>query len=70
MCRHQINIAWDGTLYDCDFNLAANLPISNNVPHHIRQFDKESLSKRKIVTADHCFGCNAGHGSSCGGALV
>jgi radical SAM/Cys-rich protein len=70
MCRHQINIAWDGTLYDCDFNLAAKLPTAPNVPHHIKQFDKSVLSVRKIATADHCFGCTAGHGSSCGGALV
>lgn len=70
MCRHQINIAWDGTLYDCDFNLAAGLPVTSKVPRHIQQFDHSVLSRRKIVTADHCFGCTAGHGSSCGGALV
>jgi radical SAM/Cys-rich protein len=70
MCRHQINIAWDGTLYDCDFNLAAGLPVTKKVPGHIQQFNKSALSTRKIVTADHCFGCTAGHGSSCGGALV
>jgi radical SAM/Cys-rich protein len=70
MCRHQINIAWDGTLYDCDFNLAAGLPVTKKVPGHIKQFDKVSLVSREIMTADHCFGCTAGHGSSCGGALV
>jgi len=70
MCRHQINIAWDGTLYDCDFNLAANLPVEKKVPRHILKFDQSMLSTRKIATADHCFGCTAGHGSSCGGALV
>jgi radical SAM/Cys-rich protein len=70
MCRHQINIGWDGTLYDCDFNLAAGLPVTSKVPRHIQQFDKSVLSIREIMTADHCFGCTAGHGSSCGGALV
>ena len=70
MCRHQINIAWDGTLYDCDFNLAAGIPVTKNVPGHIEKFDQSALSTREIMTADHCFGCTAGHGSSCGGALV
>lgn len=70
MCRHQINIGWDGTLYDCDFNLAAKLPVLPEVPRIITQFDHAKLSKRKIATAEHCFGCTAGHGSSCGGALV
>jgi radical SAM/Cys-rich protein len=70
MCRHQINIGWDGTLYDCDFNLATGLPVTLKVPHHIQQFDQSVLSTRETMTADHCFGCTAGHGSSCGGALV
>jgi len=70
MCRHQINIGWDGTLYDCDFNLAAGLPVTTETHQHITHFDHASLSTRKIATADHCFGCTAGHGSSCGGALV
>jgi radical SAM/Cys-rich protein len=70
MCRHQINIAWDGTLYDCDFNLAAGLPVTKKVPQHIEKFNRSALSTREIMTADHCFGCTAGHGSSCGGALV
>jgi radical SAM/Cys-rich protein len=70
MCRHQINIGWDGTLYDCDFNLAAGLPVAEKAPRHIKQFDESRVSTRKIATASHCFGCTAGHGSSCGGALV
>ncbi|MCX6663255.1 MAG: arsenosugar biosynthesis radical SAM protein ArsS [Euryarchaeota archaeon] len=70
MCRHQINIGWDGTLYDCDFNLATCLPVTLKAPRHIQQFDQSVLSTRKIMTAGHCFGCTAGHGSSCGGALV
>jgi len=70
MCRHQINIGWDGTLYDCDFNLAACLPVISKVPRRIQDFDQSVLSTREIMTADYCFGCTAGHGSSCGGALV
>jgi radical SAM/Cys-rich protein len=70
MCRHQINIGWDGTIYDCDFNLAVSLPVTSKVPNHIEQFEQSVLSTREIVTADHCFCCTAGHGSSCGGALV
>jgi radical SAM/Cys-rich protein len=70
MCRYQISIGWDGTLYDCDFNLALGLPVDHGAPDHIRSFRKEDLVKRRIVTGEHCFGCTAGAGSSCGGALV
>jgi radical SAM/Cys-rich protein len=70
MCRSQIEVSWDGTLYDCDFNLALGLPIHSPGPGHIKDFDPIALSSRKIVTANHCFGCTAGHGSSCGGALL
>ena len=70
MCRHQISVAWDGTLYDCDFNLALNLPVNHSAPSHISQFDPDLLRCRRIVTAKHCLGCTAGHGSSCGGALA
>lgn len=70
MCRHQISIAWDGTLYDCDFNLALGLPVDHDIPNHVRDFDPEMQSTRRIVTGEHCFGCTAGAGSSCGGALA
>jgi radical SAM/Cys-rich protein len=70
MCRHQISIAWDGTLYDCDFNFALSLPVNHGAPDHIRQFNPANLAVRRIVTGDHCFGCTAGAGSSCGGALL
>jgi radical SAM/Cys-rich protein len=70
MCRHQINIAWDGALYDCDFNLAAGLPVTAKVPRDVQHFNQVALSTREIMTGAHCFGCTAGHGSSCGGALV
>jgi radical SAM/Cys-rich protein len=70
MCRHQLSVGWEGTLYDCDFNLALRLPVDHGVPDHIRSFDLTDLTKRRIVTGDHCFGCTAGSGSSCRGALV
>ncbi len=70
MCRHQISIGWDGSLYDCDFNLALGYPIDHGAPDHIKSFDPCLLEKRRIVTNDYCFGCTAGCGSSCGGALV
>lgn len=70
MCRHQISIGWDGTLYDCDFNLALDLPVDGGLAHHIEDFDPERHAARKIRTGDHCFGCTAGFGSSCGGALA
>jgi MoaA/NifB/PqqE/SkfB family radical SAM enzyme len=68
MCRHQVCIGWDGQIYDCDFNFALKLPVSNT-PQHISQFDCASHKTRKIVTGDHCYGCTAGYGSSCNGAL-
>ncbi len=67
MCRSQIDIGPDGMLYDCDFNLASGLPVEGR--HHITDFDLDALVGRRIVTGDHCFGCTAGQGSSCGGAL-
>ncbi len=70
MCRHQIEVAWDGLLYDCDFNLALHAPIGHGVPAHAKDFDLDRLSRREIITGVHCFGCTAGHGSSCRGALV
>ena len=69
MCRHQISIGWDGTLYDCDFNLALGLPVNHGAPCHITDFDLEALVCRQIVTGDHCFACTAGSGSSCAGEL-
>jgi len=69
MCRNQIDVGWDGTIYDCDFNLALGLPVGFGIPKHIGDLDPAVHSKRRIVTGNHCFGCAAGHGSSCSGAL-
>ncbi|MFW9909367.1 MAG: arsenosugar biosynthesis radical SAM (seleno)protein ArsS [Candidatus Thorarchaeota archaeon] len=68
MCKHQVCIGWDGHLYDCDFNFALKLPVVNT-PTQIHKFDSCSHRTRQIVTGQHCFGCTAGYGSSCAGAL-
>jgi radical SAM/Cys-rich protein len=70
MCRHQVSVGWDGTLYDCDFNLAIGLAVDHGAPDHIEDFDVAKLTTRRIVTGNHCFGCTAGSGSSCRGALA
>lgn len=70
MCRNIISVDWTGRLYDCDFNQMLNLGIEKNLPQTIADFDLEKLSERRIATADHCFGCTAGAGSSCGGVVV
>ena len=70
MCRYQISIGWDGTLYDCDFNLALGLPVNHGAPDQLKSFRLSDLSLRRIVTGEHCYGCTAGAGSSCQGALV
>ena len=62
MCRHQINIGWDGTMYDCDFNLALKLPVAKGFPQHIKDFDPALFASRRIVTGNYCFGCTAGSG--------
>lgn len=69
MCRHQVNIGWDGRLYDCDFNQALGLPVNHGTPDRIEEFDLDQMVHRQVVTGKHCFACTAGAGSSCGGAL-
>jgi len=64
MCRHGISVGWDGRLYDCDFNQAAGLAIHRDYPRHIKDFKLFLLSKRKIVTSEHCYGCTAASGST------
>ncbi len=79
MCRHQIHVAYDGTLHDCDFNYALGMPCTNGhvdagtgrpAALHVADATAASLRTRAIETAEHCFGCTAGAGSSCGGALA
>ena len=68
MCRSQINVGWDGRTYDCDFNLSLGLPATGL--GRIGDLDPDAVVGRPIVTGNHCFGCTAGAGSSCGGSLV
>jgi len=70
MCRRQIHVSHDGRLHDCDFNYALGKTTGFGAPAHIRDFDPKQLAGRRIATAEHCFGCTAGSGSSCGGALA
>lgn len=73
MCRHQLHVAYDGTMYDCDFNYAIDLaaqPDGRAQRPHVRDFDPETWRNRRIMTGEHCFGCTAGCGSSCGGTLT
>ena len=69
MCRNTISIGWDGQLYDCDFNQMLDMRVSPGAPAHIRDFRLDALEGRPISVGRHCFGCTAGAGSSCGGAV-
>ena len=70
MCRHQLHVAWNGQVYDCDFNYAIGLGVESTAGPHIRDFSPPLFLARRIATGAHCFGCTAGAGSSCGGALA
>jgi radical SAM/Cys-rich protein len=69
MCRTTLSVGWDGRLYDCDFNQALGLTISNETTDHVGKFDFDRLARREIVVRNHCYACCAGAGSSCQGAL-
>ena len=71
MCRSLISIDWQGYVYDCDFNqmLGIPMPIRNKPRPHLRDLMTVNLDGNSIAIADHCYGCTAGQGSSCGGAL-
>ncbi len=70
MCRNTISVGWDGTLYDCDFNQMLEMGTHEKAPAHIRDFDLGRLNDREIMMNQHCYGCTAGAGSSCGGTTV
>ncbi|MEX0647502.1 MAG: arsenosugar biosynthesis radical SAM (seleno)protein ArsS [Balneolaceae bacterium] len=70
MCRNTISIGWDGSLYDCDFNQMLQMNTMEGAPRHIRDWDEQKLNEREIVVNQHCYGCTAGAGSSCGGATT
>ena len=75
MCRDTINVGWRGEVYDCDFNAMLGMQWrggadEGNRPLFVWDLDPATVAGREIQTADHCFGCTAGAGSSCGGALT
>jgi radical SAM/Cys-rich protein len=70
MCRTTLSVGWDGRLYDCDFNQMLDLGMSPGCPGHIQDFDWQHLVGRAIVTGQHCYGCTAGCGSGCQGAIT
>jgi radical SAM/Cys-rich protein len=73
MCRNTISVGWRGEVYDCDFNQQLGMQCHGNggsKPLFLWDIDPDSLEHREIMTGDHCFGCTAGAGSSCGGAIV
>jgi radical SAM/Cys-rich protein len=69
MCRTLVSVDYEGYLHDCDFNQMLKLPLGGGGRTHLRDLLSEDLEGRRIRVAGHCFGCTAGQGSSCGGAL-
>jgi radical SAM/Cys-rich protein len=70
MCRTLISVSWDGRIFDCDFNQMLEIEAGSDGPLTIQGLDTRALAHRLIRTGDHCFGCTAGAGSSCGGAIA
>jgi radical SAM/Cys-rich protein len=69
MCKNTLSISWDGYMYDCDFNQQLDLKFTGKAKH-INDFDFEEIMNRKIIINNHCYGCTAGAGSSCGGEIA
>lgn len=69
MCRHLISVDWQGKIFDCDFNQMLKLPYAGSPKQYLWEVDLNEVSDRPIAVGAHCFGCTAGAGSSCGGAL-
>jgi radical SAM/Cys-rich protein len=70
MCRNTISIGWDGFIFDCDFNQMLDLKVATKNNKHLSDFNLEQLENRNIIVNEHCYGCTAGAGSSCGGAVT
>jgi radical SAM/Cys-rich protein len=70
MCRTTLSVGWDGALHDCDFNQMLGLGLAAGLPRHVRDFAAADLGHRRVVTGRHCFGCTAGAGSGCQGAIT
>ena len=71
MCRHLLSVDWRGYIYDCDFNQMLDIPLRRNGTQHphLRDLLSSDLQGLAIQVAEHCYGCTAGQGSSCGGAF-
>jgi len=69
MCRSLLSVSYDGKIYDCDFNQMLDMQVFTNKPMTVFNFDFQKLVERDIIFDSHCFGCTAGSGSSCGGAI-
>ena len=70
MCKHLINLDWEGRVFDCDFNQMLDIPLSGGKQQHLWDLSIDSIEGKAIATNRHCFGCTAGSGSSCGGMLT
>ena len=70
MCRTTLSVDWQGRLFDCDFNQMLDLRVTGELVQNIREIDLSQLANRRITTGRHCFGCTAGAGSGCHGAVV
>lgn len=70
MCRTLVSVDWTGRLFDCDFNQMLELGVACELPQTISDFDPSLFEGREVMTGAHCFGCTAGAGSSCGGAVA
>jgi len=70
MCRNTLSVDYDGNIYDCDFNQILKLQIATTKSKNIMDFNYEDVKNRHIIVNQHCFGCTAGEGSSCQGALT
>ena len=70
MCRNTLSVGWRGEVYDCDFNQQLDMQWANGRALFLWDLDPDAINNREIMTGNHCFGCTAGAGSSCGGAIV
>jgi hypothetical protein len=71
MCRNLLSVSWEGYVYDCDFNQMLGMPlrVAGRPRTHLKDLLGVDLTGNPIRVADHCYGCTAGQGSSCAGAL-
>jgi hypothetical protein len=71
MCKSLISVDWQGYVYDCDFNQMLGIGLgAGKGKTHLRDLMDDDLNDGPIVVMDHCYGCTAGQGSSCGGSLT